>query len=140
MNYDDTFTLIGRIHAEAEMMLIKALREARVEGLVPSHGAILFHLFTEQKLPMNRLADRIGKTPQTVTTLVKKLCRLGYLVTEKSTTDKRTTLVSLTDQGRALQPVFMNISEQLYQKQYEGMNPSEIQELRRLLEKMVSNF
>lgn len=140
MNHDDTISLICQIRLEADDLLIKALREAHVEGIVPSHGAILFNLFAEKKLPMNILAARIGKTPQTVTTLVQKLRTLGYLETEKSEEDKRTTLVSLTEEGEKLQPVFMNISQMLYEKQYMGMEEDDIAQLRRLLKKMSDNL
>lgn len=121
-------------------LLVQELKKAEVDGIVSSHGAILMELFFQSELPMNVLAEKIGKTPQTVTSLVKKLVDMGYLETRKSESDRRTTMVLLTDKGRDLQPVFYSISEKLYDTQYMGMTAEEIQELRRLLMMVLENF
>lgn len=138
--HDDTFTMISQIRSAADMILVQKLKDRHIEGIVPSHGAILIQLFSGKSLSMNVLAEKIGKTPQTVTTLVQKLVRLGYLKTEKSQEDRRTTLVSMTEKGKALKPVFMAISEYLYDIQYQDMDETEIMEFRRLLRKMADCF
>ena len=89
---------------------------------------------------MNALAEEIGKTPQTVTMLVKKLVQYGYLQCEKSAQDRRTTIVFLTPAGEALQPIFDEISEHLYNTQYRGFSSEDITTFRRLLIKMKANF
>lgn len=140
MKMDNTFALIGKIYSGMGTLLVQELKKAEVDGIVSSHGAILMELFFQSELPMNVLAEKIGKTPQTVTSLVKKLVDMGYLETRKSESDRRTTMVLLTDKGRDLQPVFYSISEKLYDTQYMGMTAEEIQELRRLLMMVLENF
>lgn len=140
MKMDNTFALIGKIYSGMGTLLVQELKKAEVDGIVSSHGAILMELFFQSELPMNVLAEKIGKTPQTVTSLVKKLVDMGYLETRKSESDCRTTMVLLTDKGRDLQPVFYSISEKLYDTQYMGMTAEEIQELRRLLMMVLENF
>lgn len=140
MKMDNTFALIGKIYSGMGTLLVQELKKAEVDGIVSSHGAILMELFFQSELPMNVLAEKIGKMPQTVTSLVKKLVDMGYLETRKSESDRRTTMVLLTDKGRDLQPVFYSISEKLYDTQYMGMTAEEIQELRRLLMMALENF
>lgn len=140
MKMDNTFALIGKIYSGMGTLLVQELKKAEVDGIVSSHGAILMELFFQSELPMNVLAEKIGKMPQTVTSLVKKLVDMGYLETRKSESDRRTTMVLLTDKGRDLQPVFYSISEKLYDTQYMGMTAEEIQELRRLLMMVIENF
>ena len=89
---------------------------------------------------MNDLAERIGKTPQTVTTLVKKLLEMGYVQCEKAAKDRRTTLVSLTAKGESLKDIFAQASAKLYERQYQGMSEEEIREFRRLLLLVWENF
>ena len=140
MRIDNTFAIIGKIYSGMGALLIEELKKAEVDGIVSSHGAILMELFFQTELPMNVLADKIGKTPQTVTSLVKKLAEMGYLETRKSESDRRTTMVLLTEKGKNLQTVFYSISEKLYDTQYMGMTAEEITELRRLLNMMLGNF
>ena len=140
MKADNTLSLISRIHQGMNEIIMKELKKAGIEGLVPSHGSILAVLFNGEKLSMNDLAAKIGKTPQTVTALVKKLTEIGYVQSEKSAQDRRTTLVSLTAQGEGLQDVFIRASEKLYETQYQGLTEEEIREFRRLLLQVWQNF
>lgn len=140
MKADNTLSLISRIHQGMNEIIMKELKKAGIDGLVPSHGSIMVELFNGKKLSMNDLAAKIGKTPQTVTALVKKLTEIGYVQSEKSAQDRRTTLVSLTAQGEGLQDVFIRASEKLYETQYQGLTEEEIREFRRLLLQVWQNF
>ena len=139
MKSDDTFYLLNRISAGMNHFIMEEINQHDAGGLVTSHGSILLCLFDGPK-SMLSIADQIAKTPQTVTTLVKKLEALGYVVTEKSKEDRRSTLVTLTDQGQSLKPFMVAASEKLFTKQYEGFSKDEIIELRRLLKLMLKNF
>lgn len=140
MKSDNTLTIISKIYNGTEYLLIKELRNAGVYGIVPSHGKILYALFKNNSLSMNELSVKIKKTPQTVTTLVKKLEEMGCLESHKLDSDRRTTIVSLTDSGKELKPVFDNISEKLYIEQYKGLNNDEIKEFVRLLKLVEKTF
>ena len=140
MKADNTLSLISRIYQGMNEVITEELKKAGIDGLVPSHGSIMVELFNGKKLCMNDLAAKIGKTPQTVTALVKKLTEIGYVQSEKSAQDRRTTLVSLTAQGEGLQDVFIRASEKLYETQYQGLTEEEIREFRRLLLQVWQNF
>lgn len=140
MKADDTFSIIAKIYAGMNAMLAREMKKADLDGVVASHGSILALLFKHGELPMNILAERIGKTPQTVTVLVQKLAQMGYVETRKSDTDRRATIVSLTGKGAAREPLFNAISEKLYIKQYAGLSREEVRELRRLLNIVAGNF
>lgn len=140
MKSDNTFNLVAKLSGEMDGLIMAALKEKGVPGLVSSHGSIVAALFGGRRYTMNALAEEIGKTPQTVTMLVKKLVQYGYLQCEKSAQDRRTTIVSLTPAGEALQPIFDEISEHLYNTQYRGFSSEDITTFRRLLIKMKANF
>ena len=82
----------------------------------------------------------IGKTPQTVTVLVKKLAEMGYLKSERVPADRRSSVVSLTEQGERLKPVFQSVCRQLQETQYRGLSQEEIVQLRRMLAVVAENF
>ena len=140
METDNTFSIIAKLYKGMNEMLISELNAHHLEGIVPSHGSILLALSKHNTLTMNALADYIGKTPQTVTTLVKKLQQLGYIHTEKHPEDKRITLVSLTSQGKQLETIIHAISRKIYARQYAGMQPEQILLVRELLLQMSQNF
>ena len=137
---DNTFQLISAVCGGMHALISSELEQEGLHGLVPSHGTILMTLFGGKKLSMQELSTRIGKAPQTVTTLVRKLVQHGYVVMEKSSEDKRVTVVSLTAEGEALRPLLLKAKKKLYEAQYEGFTESEILTLRRLLQKMADHF
>lgn len=140
MKADNTLSLISRIHQGMNEVIMEEVKKSGIEGIVPSHGSIMVALFNGKVLTMNDLAERIGKTPQTVTTLVKKLLEMGYVQCEKAPKDRRTTLVSLTAKGESLKDIFAQASAKLYERQYQGMSEEEIREFRRLLLLVWENF
>lgn len=137
---DNTYTLISRIHQAVNQFILLELKKEGIEDIVPSHGAILIELFQQDGLPMNELALRIGRTPQTVTSLVKKLAAGGYVATKKSSEDKRVICVFLSSKGRGMEQILTRISEDIYNLQYEGLKNREITVLRKALEQMYHNF
>lgn len=137
---DNTYTLISRIHQAVNQFILLELKKEGIEDIVPSHGAILIELFKRDGLPMNELALRIDRTPQTVTSLVKKLALQGYVFTEKSSGDGRITCVFLSEKGKRMDQILTRISEDIYKLQYDGLDRQEITVLRKALEKMNHNF
>ena len=59
---------------------------------------------------MSEIAKEIKKEKSTVTTLVGKLEKFGYISLKKSDEDSRSTIVSLTEKGNQLVPMFSEIS------------------------------
>lgn len=137
---DNTFTLISRIDGEIRHFITEKLAEEGITDIVPSHGAIIVELMQHGQMPMNELARRIDRTPQTVTTLVKKLVTEGYVETEKGAEDSRVTMAALTVKGQTLAGILCRISEQIYRTQYNGISAEEIDLLRGILMKMHKNF
>lgn len=68
--------------------------------MVQSHFDILQQLMAGE-LTMTKLADQVSRTKPTVTTLVKRLKKHGYVKVYKAMEDKRITKVRLTEKGLA---------------------------------------
>lgn len=137
---DNTFTMISRIDGEVRRFIQEELEREGIRDIVPSHGAVIMELMEGGETAMAELARRIGRTPQTVTHLVKKLVKEGYVKTVKASGDSRVTMAALTDRGRELSAVLCGISEKIYEIQYEGITEEEIRVLRGALGQMHANF
>ena len=120
--------------------LLQELQSYGISGLAPSHGAILHHLFHNEVVAMKDLAKAVRRDKSTVTTLVGKLIACGYVEKVASSDDQRSSLVRLTQKGEALRPLFMEISEKLLNRIWQGIDAKEQQEVVRILKKIGANF
>ncbi|MGZ7442335.1 MarR family winged helix-turn-helix transcriptional regulator [Paenibacillus sp. TH7-28] len=133
-------SMIGRIHEAVNSRIIFELERRGIEGIVPSHGDILARLYQEDGLSIKELAEKIHRTQPTVTVLVNKLEKLGYVKRTKGKEDARVTSIYLTDKGMELEPVFQSISDVLNEVIYGGLSDSEREQLEKLLDHVYRRF
>ena len=132
--------LAGRLTALANQRIAERLEREGLVGLLPAHGDLLVHLFTEDALTVSELARRTHRTKSTVSVLAGKLERLGYIERRRREDDQRALAVSLTDAGRALERVFEEVSEDLAARLSAALTDDQRQRLEELLEKAMSAF
>lgn len=140
MKTDATIHYMSRIREKVNEIIEVELEKAGAVGLVPSHGDLLVALFERQPMTMTELAERIHRDRSTVTTLIGKLKKQGYVETQRNPEDGRSHCVNLTEKGIALRPVFVEISEALYVQEYQGISEEERVLFAQLLEKVYANF
>ncbi len=140
MTTSDIISLISKIRTKVNRHIELEMSRHGMDGIVTSHGDILYALFGRRRLTMAELAARIGRDKSTVTALVKKLETLGYVKRERSAEDSRVTYVMLTQKGDSLKPVFDKISDEIMGMFYKGVSDSEKDELLRILRKIYSNL
>lgn len=129
-------SLISTIHEKGNRFIIEQLKKNGADGLVPSHGDILVCLYEQDKMTMKDIADKINRTRPTVTVLVDKLEKLGYLKREISQNDNRYTYITLTKKGKDFKPVFEKISNKLNDMLYKNLSKDESDILENLLQKI----
>lgn len=129
-------SLISKIHEKGNRFIIEELKNNGVEGLVPSHGDILVCLYKNNKMTMKDIANCIHRTKPTVTVLVDKLEKLGYLRRAASDKDSRSTYVILTQKGEDFKATFDQISNNLNKMLNKNLSENEVKLLEELLKKM----
>ena len=129
-------SLISKIHEKGNRFIIEELKNNGVEGLVPSHGDILVCLYKNNKMTMKDIATCIHRTKPTVTVLVDKLEKLGYLKRAASDKDSRSTYVILTQKGEDFKATFDQISNNLNKMLNKNLSENEVKLLEELLKKM----
>ncbi|WP_243373778.1 MarR family transcriptional regulator [Geotalea sp. SG265] len=140
MNGSNIAHIIGVVREKINRYLARELERCAVKGLVASHGSILYHLFQEEQVSMKKLAEVVGRDKSTVTVLVDKLVNLGYVTKNSSGPDQRYSYVSLTKDGRALEPAFREISDNLLATIFKNVSEKERNEVVRILSKIDSNL
>ncbi|RHW31102.1 MarR family transcriptional regulator [Oceanobacillus profundus] len=76
--------------------------DIKSKGLNLTDFAVLELLFHRGKQPMQKIGDKILMTSGSITYIVNKLEKKGYLVREASPNDRRVTYASISDQGKEL--------------------------------------
>ncbi len=119
----------------------KKLYEKELFNLVPSYGNILTVLYDHNgTLSMKEIGSLLGKEKSTITAIVDKLEKLGYVSKIKSEKDRRTTYVCLTEMGKDIEKKFEEISFDVQSTAYNNFTQEEKREFLRLLKKMNQNF
>lgn len=130
-------SLVSKIHEKGNRFIVEMLSKNGADGLAPSHGDILVCLYTKDRMTMKEIADKINRTKPTVTVLVDKLEKLGYLKREASKEDSRYTYILLTEKGKMFKPVFEKISNDLNKMLFENLSDEEADNLENLLSKII---
>jgi DNA-binding MarR family transcriptional regulator len=136
----DTASMVGKIRDAVNNMILSELGKHGVDGIAPSHGDILVCLYEKNRLSVKELTEKIHRTQPTVTVLVNKLEKLGYVERIKSKEDSRVTLINITEKGIQLEPIFHEISEKLNTVIYGNLTNAEKEQLEHLLEKILKKF
>ncbi|MCP4155213.1 MAG: MarR family transcriptional regulator [bacterium] len=147
-NKTNTFTepravigMLSRIREKANCLLELELKKRGIKGILPAHGPILRALFNcESGIRLSDIAARTGRTKSTVTELVNKLEKKGYLKKSPCTEDGRVTYIVATDKARAIETDFREISDRLLSTAYKGFSEDEQVFLVKLLSRMKENF
>lgn len=140
MKKRDIISLISTIREMSNRFIIGEMGEYGLKGLSTSHGDILYALFSREAMTMKEISEKIQRDKSTVTALIDKLSALGYVTREKDAEDSRITLIRLTENGKALKPVFEEISHKLINKVYEGVEEEEKEVLLDILQRIRDNF
>ena len=131
---------IGGIHDSIHRFISGYIEQCEKECLVPSHGELLTALFSGREFTMGDLAREIRKTKPTVTVLVEKLVRCGYVIRERDARDGRISFIRLTEKGWGLKPVLEDILSSLEMRLFSGFTVQEKNNLEEMLFRIEENL
>ena len=133
-------TLISKIHSDSADFLQKKMKAQGLPNMASSHGNILFRLAVAEKLTMTELARLVNRDKSTLTVLVRKLEREGFIVREVSTEDARVSYIKLSEKGREYAEKTVEMSHDLMETCYNGFSEEEKVSLFNLLTRISENF
>ncbi len=131
---------IYSLKAALDNYITTGIEQSGVKGLMVSHGNILVRLYENDKQPMTKIAADIGKCKSTLTVLVDKLEKVGFVHRISDSQDTRIKKLALTEEGMAFQERFWNISNSLEEKLWQDFSKEEREIFVELLDKMSLNL
>jgi DNA-binding MarR family transcriptional regulator len=109
-------------------------------GIHPGHKLILFELETAGPSTQAQLAAASGYEPPTITLSVRQLEEAGLVVRRPSSTDRRATVVELSEQGRALLPKLKAAWRRVAEQTVAGLTPKQVDQLAETLAGLASRL
>jgi DNA-binding MarR family transcriptional regulator len=131
--------LIAKIHLLGGRIFDRLLRRESLE-LNPAQGRILFPLWQDGPMSMRELARKASLGPSTLTSMLERLVRAGYVARRRSARDRRKIVVALAIKDHDVFEVWERVSAEMARLYYRGFEAGRIDRFERDLESVLLNL
>jgi DNA-binding MarR family transcriptional regulator len=109
-------------------------------GLYRGQPPVLFALWDQEGLTHTELAERLQNTPATITKMIQRMEKAGFVQRRPDANDQRVSRVYLTEAGRAIQARLQAIWDTMEAETFAGLSDEERLLLRRFLQHIRQNL
>lgn len=131
--------IIG-LHKNVKELDRRTLDIARRYGLSLSQFMVLEALFSKGDSTIGQVRDMILSSVGTISLVVKNLEKMGYVKRKTDENDKRISILSLTDEGRAVIEKIIPENETMIYDYMKDLSEEETSTLLSLLKKLGANI
>ena len=132
-------TLISQIHQVCQRIWHAVLSRNGLEDLAGARGRVIFALWNEDNIPINNLVEKTSLDKATLTGIIDRLERDGYVKRIPSPGDKRSTLISRTGKDEIFKSKIPEVSDQQNKLFYKGFSVKEIKDFENYLKRILQN-
>jgi DNA-binding MarR family transcriptional regulator len=109
-------------------------------GLFRGQPPLLFALWEEEGLTHSELAEHLHVQPATITKMIKRMERAGFVERSQDVEDQRVSRVYLTDAGRNIRDALEGVLRELEEQTFAGFSSEECALLNRFLLRIHNNL
>jgi len=109
-------------------------------GLYRGQPPVLHFLWEQDGMTHSELAERLHVTPSTITKMINRMEKSGFVERRADAKDHRVSRVYLTDEGRAVQGEVKEVWRAIESETFEGFTLEERVLLRRFLMQIRDNL
>ena len=124
--------LMSKIQKLSSRIFAKLLREYKAIEITPAQGRVMFPLWnsTKDKLSFHDLLKMTSLSKATLSHLLDNLEKTGHIkrIRPRGDEDKRTVFIKLTNEDKALQKKYIDVSNQMKDLYYKGFTEEDIDE------------
>jgi DNA-binding MarR family transcriptional regulator len=131
---DHLLAQVCRLHHARARTVFQAI------GLYRGQPPVLQALHEQEGLTHSALAERLQVTPATITKMIQRMERAGFVTRRSDPEDQRVSRVYLTDAGRAIQSKVRRALRELEAEVFAGFTPEEQALAGRLLLRIRENL
>lgn len=133
-NIDALLAQVCRLHYVRAHTLLEEI------GVYRGQPPVLFLLQSQDGLALSDLVAHLQVAPATVTKMVQRLERAGFVYRIPDAQDQRVTRIYLTESGRSIQDAMRRTLRQLEEETFAGLSQTERDQLYSLLARLRHNL
>ena len=131
---------IGRIKQVNTRLLNKFLAQKNITAFNGEQGRILHVLWENDGISNRELSKKSGLAMSSLTTMLERMEEKNLLIRKFCPSDKRKSLIFLTDYAKSLKNEYDEISDKMTEISFEGISNEERLAFEATLEKVLYNF
>jgi len=136
---------LARIHLIANRIISRLLREAGIKEIRPEQARILNILWRVDMsgappISIGTLVRETQLSKPTMTIMLNRLEKSGYVTRFPSETDRRVVLVKRTGKDKFLEEVYTNVADMMSEIAYQGFTATEVERFRDCLRRILNNL
>ena len=125
---------VGKAHANKINQMLEEV------GLHKGQPMMLLLLSRKDGIPQSALVKKMVVTPATVSMMVKRLEKAGFVIRKRDAEDERVTNVYLTDAGRDIGMQLNKLQKELENIVFDGFSAEEKETLNTYLSRVLENL
>jgi len=131
--------LMAKIRQVAGRIFERILKEYNIE-INSAQGRIMFALWQKDGVSINELAKKTQLKKSTLTSMLDRLERMGYIRRQRSKKDRRKILIKRTKKDKSLESKYVELSQEITRLFYKDFSKSEIDRFEKDLERILDNL
>jgi len=131
--------LISKINQVAGRIFNKLLKDNEIE-INRAQGKIMFALWKKDRITIKELANETSLSKSTMTPMLDRLEKMGYLLRVPSKTDRRTIQIERTAKDKKMQEIYIDVSKEMTEITYKDFTADEIEKFEKYLERVFANL
>lgn len=134
------YSSIARLYHKNRCFMDEQLRKRGITELGFSHVRIIIILHVFKVLSMKEVTEKISKDKSTVTILVNKLEKKGYLRKKVCEEDRRVTYLELEDKAKEILNIIFEVSDIFQSRVEKILDEEERKMFIKIMSKLIENW
>ena len=140
MSNGDGGLLISQVKQVQDRVFDGLLREYGIGEFNGAQGRILYVLWKEDNLPIVELSRRTALAKTTLTSMLDRMEKSGFLVRTYDEKDRRQIRILLTEKAKSLNAKYVDVTNIMTRLFYKGFTEEEKQTFESLLKRILDNL
>lgn len=132
--------LISQIKQVQARVFRRLLQDSGVEEFNGPQGRILYVLWQKDGVPIVELSRKTCLAKTTLTAMLGRMEDAGLIGRRNAESDKRQSLIVLTEKARSLQDKYDEVSEKMNDVFYKDFSEKEVKKMDQLLDRILVNL
>lgn len=131
--------LMAKIRQVGGRISERILKQHNIE-INSAQGRIMFALWQNDDISINELAKKTQLKKSTLTSMLDRLERMGYVRRQRSKKDRRKILIRRTEKDRTMEKKYVEVSEKMTRLFYKGFSKNQIDRFEKDLGRILNNL